>query len=96
MNINSCFKVYCLDGGILNSSWLQSLLNTKDSVHCAQLLSLVLLFVTPGTVAHQAPPSMKILQARILEGVVIPFSMGLSQSRDRTQVSYFSSRFFTI
>ena len=58
MSINSCFKVYCLDGGILNSSWLQSLLNTKDSVHCAQLLSLVLLFVTPWIVVCQAPLSM--------------------------------------
>ena len=28
--------------------------------------------VTPGTVAHQAPLSMGILQARILEWVVLP------------------------
>ena len=34
---------------------------------CAQALSCVRLFVTPWTVAHQAPLSMGILQARILE-----------------------------
>ena len=35
-----------------------------------------------------------ILQARILEWVVIPFSMGSSQSRDQTQVSCIAGRFF--
>ena len=32
------------------------------------------LFVTPWTIAHQAPLSMGILQARILEWVAISFS----------------------
>ena len=36
-----------------------------------------------------------ILQARILEWVVIPFSMGSSQPRDRTQVSLIAGGFFT-
>ena len=38
-----------------------------------------------------------ILQARILEWVAIPFSMGLSQSRDQTQtqISHIAGRFFT-
>ena len=36
-----------------------------------------------------------ILQARILEYVAIPFSRGLSQSRDWTHVSWIASRFFT-
>ena len=35
-----------------------------------------------------------ILQARILEWVVIPFSRGTSQPRDRTQVSHIAGRFF--
>ena len=43
--------------------------------------------VTPWTVACQAPLSMDILQARILEWVAISFSKGSSQPRDRTQVS---------
>ena len=46
-----------------------------------------------------SPPSSSvhgILQARILEWVVIPFSRGSSQPRDRTQVSSIAGRFFTI
>ena len=34
-------------------------------------LSCVRLFVTPRTVAHQAPPSMGFFQARMLEWVAI-------------------------
>ena len=37
-----------------------------------------------------------ILQARVLEWVVIPFSRGSSQSRDGTRVSCIAGRFFTI
>ena len=36
-----------------------------------------------------------ILQARILEWVAVPFSRGLSQPRDGTQVSCIAGRFFT-
>ena len=36
-----------------------------------------------------------ILQARILEWVVFPFSRGSSQPRDRTQLSHIAGRFFT-
>ena len=36
-----------------------------------------------------------ILQARILEWVVFPFSRGSSQPRDQTQVSHITGRFFT-
>ena len=48
------------------------------------------------TVACQAPLSMGILQARILEWVAMPFSRGSSQPRDRTQVSRIAGGFFTI
>ena len=48
------------------------------------------------TVAYQAPLSMGILQARILEWVAMPFPRGSSQSRDRTQVSLIAGGFFTI
>ena len=37
-----------------------------------------------------------ILQGRILEWVSIHFSRGISQPRDRTQVSHIAGRFFTI
>ena len=39
-------------------------------------LSRVRLFATPWTVAHQAPLSMGIFQARVLESVAISFSKG--------------------
>jgi len=42
---------------------------------------------TPWTVAHQAPVSMEIPQARLLEWVAMPSSRRLSQPRDQTQVS---------
>ena len=42
---------------------------------------------TPWTVAHQAPLSMGILQARILAWIVMPSSRGCSQPRDQTSVS---------
>ena len=37
-----------------------------------------------------------ILQARILEWVVILFSKGSSQPRDQTQISHIAGRFFTV
>ena len=58
---------------------------TAAPVHVhAQLLSHIGLFVIPRTVAQQAPLSMGILQARILEWVAMPSSRGSSQPRDGT------------
>ena len=68
----------------------------------AQQLSLVQLFVTPWTVAHQALVSMGILQARIQEWVVISYSksgclhmMKLMQRQENPllQGCYFKSDF---
>ena len=56
-------------------------------VGCAQLCSCVQLFAAPWIVARQAPLSMGILQARILEWVAMPSSRGSSWPRDPTQVS---------
>ena len=50
--------------------------------------SRVQLLVTLWTVAPQAPLSMGILQARILEWVVIPSFRGSSQPGDRISVSF--------
>ena len=58
--------------------------------------SCVWLFVIPWTVAHQAPLSMGILQARILEWVGMPSSRGFSQPRVWTPVSHNAGEFFTI
>ena len=44
----------------------------------------------------QAPLSMGILQARILEWVARPSSRGSSRPRDQTQVSCIAVRFFTV
>ena len=46
-----------------------------------------------------SPPASSfcgILQARILEGVAIPFSRGSSRPRDQTRVSHIVGRFFTL
>ena len=46
-----------------------------------------------------SPPGFSvhgILQARILEWIVIPFSRGSSQPKDRTLVSCITGRFFTV
>ena len=51
--------------------------------------------MTLWTVAWQAPLSMGILQARVLEWVVIPFSRVSFWPRDWTQVSRITGRFFT-
>ena len=56
----------------------------------------VRVFATPWTVARQAPLSIGILQARILEWIAMPSSRGLSQYRDQTQVSCIAGRLFTI
>ena len=63
---------------------------------CAYSLSCVLLFVTSWTVACQAPLSMGILQARILEWVAMSSSGESSQPRGWTQVSHIEGGFFTI
>ena len=63
---------------------------------CVLSHSVVSNSVTPWTVALQAPLSMGILQAGILEWVAMLSSRGSSQPRDRTQVSLIVGRFFTI
>ena len=71
-----------------------------DVPPCAWVLSCfscVRFFVTLWTVACQAPLSMKILQARILDWVAVPSSSGSSPPRDQTHVSWGSciaGRFF--
>ena len=50
----------------------------------------------PWNVAHQAPLSMEILQARILEWVAMPSSRGSSQPSDRTCISHTVGEFFTV
>ena len=58
--------------------------------------SRVRLCVTPWTVACQAPLSMGILQARILEWVAVPSSSGPSQPRNQTCTSCRAGRFLPL
>ena len=62
---------------------------------CLMSLSCARLFAAPWTAARQAPLSLGILQARILEWVAISFSKGSSQPRNRTLLSCVAGRFFT-
>ena len=50
----------------------------------------------PMDCSPPGPSVHGILQASILEWAIIPFSRGLSQPRDGTQVSCIAGRFFTI
>ena len=65
----------------------QSCLNLCNPMDCSP---------TPWTVAHQAPLSMGILQARILEWVATPSSRGSSQPGDPIQISWIAGGFFTV
>ena len=53
----------------------------------AQSLSRVQLFATTWTIVCQAPLSMGIFQARILEWIAISSSRGSSQPRDQIHIS---------
>ena len=66
-------------------------------IGCAVLCSVTQLCPTlcDPRGAHQAPLSLEILQARILEWVAIPSSRIFSQPRDRTQGSRIAGKFFT-
>ena len=63
---------------------------------CVLSHSVVSDFATPWTAARQAPLSVGILQARILEWVAMSSSRESSQPRSRTQVSHIAGRFFTV
>ena len=80
----------------MRETWIRSLdregpLEKEMATH-----SSTLAWKIPWTVAHQAPLSMGILQARILEWVAIPFSRRFSKPRDRIQVSHIAGEFFTV
>ena len=66
---------------------------------CECVLSCVLLFVTTWTVAHQAPLSHRVIQARTLEWVIIFSSRGSFWPRQWTRVSLifcFAGGFFGV
>ena len=71
-------------------------LNCRYTRVYAWLLHHARLFATPWTGACQAPLSMALLQAKILESVARPPSRGSFQPRDQTQVSHIAGGLFTV
>ena len=69
---------------------------TDTALRCAQSLSRVRLFGIPWTVARQAPLSMGILYAGVLEWVAKPSSRESSQPWDQTQISRTMGGLYTI
>ena len=65
-------------------------IDQEDVLCCTKLLQLCLTLWDP--MDHSLPGSSvhRILQARILEWVAVPFSRRSSQARDRTRISYVS------
>ena len=80
---------------LLANKWETLLIWLRISACMLILFSFVWLFATPMDVARQAPLSMGILPARILEWAAIPSSRGSSRSRDQTLVSALTGRFLT-
>ena len=85
-----CLTYYCWIVGF----WIWLLCKIYVKVKVLAALSCLTLCdpmncCSPGSSVHG------ILQPRILEWVAFPFSRGYSQPRDRTQVSYVASGFFT-
>ena len=68
-------------------SYRKDLLTAQPSWSRAKSLQSRPPRATPWTVVRQAPLSMGILQARILEWVAISSSRGSSQPRDQTHIS---------
>ena len=73
--------------------WPQFLYLVKVKVLPAQ--SCPTPFNPTDCIARQAPLSVGMLQARILEWVASPFSRGSSRLRDQSRVSCTAGRFFT-
>ena len=69
-----------------NMSW------RKNSATCAQSCPTL---CDPMDCSRQAPLSIRILQARILEWVAMSSPRGSSQPKDQTQVSSIAGGFFT-
>ena len=62
----------------------------------AKSVSSARFLATPWTIVHQAPLSMGILQARILEWIPMSSSRGSSQPRDQIQVSLIAGRLYHV
>ena len=87
------FKLIFIGVKLLYNVVLVSTVQQSESAMHACILSRfnhVRLFAAPWTVACQTLLSMGILQARTLEWVAMSSSMGSSQPREQTHMSYIS------
>ena len=90
------FKFHPLEGKIISSVAANRELGALGAESESESVSHSVMSMSP---MDCSPPGFSvhgILQARILEWVVIHFSKGSSQLRDQTQVSRVAGRFFTI
>ena len=86
--------IFCISRQVLYQLSYQLSPNRSITSMCVSQYH-VQLFVTPWiNPSRLLLPG--ILQARILEWIIIPFSRGSSQPRDRIQVSCTAARFFSI
>ena len=77
----------------------------QKKLHSLRLVLQAMVYIKAMKVSHSVVPNSlqphgldtihEILQARILEWVVISFSRGSSQPQDRTQAFHTAGRFFT-
>ena len=88
--------LYCLAIYYLSASLSLSLFLLWVCSQSVKSLSLVRLFVTPWTIAHQAPPSMEFFRHEYWSGLPFPSPGGSSRPRDWTWVSHIAGRRFTI
>ena len=95
--LRSCVRLWTMPQPLMKESGLRPLHPTCETGEriFPVVVDVVSHSVTPWTVAHQAPLSVRILQARILEWVAMPSFTGSFQPLDRTQVSHLADRFFT-
>ena len=94
-----CCRQNTCHGSVVSEASSKWFIFLSVLVCSTQSLSRVWLFVTPWTVACQAPLSTGFFQARILEWVALSSSRGSSQSRDLACISYVSFMagiFFTL
>ena len=68
----------------------------NQNAAAAKSLQLCPTLCDPRDGSPPGSPVPRILQARILEWIAIPFSRGSSQPRNQTQISCIASKFFNV
>ena len=93
---NAYLASHSLAGGSLPTAPSEAHLIACVVVCCVLVAQSCLTLCNPMVCSPPGFSVHGILQARTLEGIVIPFSRGTFQPRDQTLVSCIAGRFFTI